>query len=104
MVIAAGLELASVGESLNTTGARDLGKSRPGLLGESGQEIGPVLTEEERKKRYTVMLVTIGFLVGFKNDAIGFIAGVLCHFSFKLPEIVYQLGERRRQGRVRLTE
>jgi hypothetical protein len=104
MVIAAGLELASVGESLNTTGARDLGKYRPGLLAESGQEIGPLLTEEERKRRYTVMLVTLGFLVGFKNDAIGFIAGVLCHFSFKLPELVYQLGERRRQGRIQLTE
>ncbi|KAH8693863.1 putative sulfate transporter [Talaromyces proteolyticus] len=102
MIIAAGLELASVGESLNTTGARDLGNNHPGILGERTQEIGPVLTEEDRKKRFTVMFVTIGFLVGFKNDAVGFIAGVLCHYSFRLPAVVHKLRERRRDGRIQL--
>lgn len=105
MVIAAGLELASVGESLNTTGARDLKKSdSTGLLGDNGQEIAPVLSEDERKKRFTVMMVTIGFLVGFKNDAIGFIAGLLCHCSFQLPVYLHKLRARRREGRIRLTE
>lgn len=102
MVIAAGLELASVGESLNTTGARDLRKDIPaGILGDPDREIGPVLSDYERKKRYTVMLVTIGFLVGFKNDAVGFIAGMLCHWSFRIPDYLHS---RRQEGRIRLTD
>lgn len=102
MVIAAGLELASVGESLNTTGARDLRKDMPaGILGDRDREIGPVLSDDERKQRYTVMFVTIGFLVGFKNDAVGFIAGMLCHWSFQIPNYLHS---RRREGRIRLTE
>lgn len=104
MVIAAGLELASVGESLNTTGARDLKKNGTGILGEYEQEIAPVLSEDDRKKRYTVMMVTIGFLVGFKNDAVGFLAGLLCHWSFQLPVYLHRLRERRQEGRIQLTE
>lgn len=98
MVIAAGLELAKVGESLNTAGARDLGKSQPGIVGNSEQETSAVLSDEERKKRWTVMMVTVGLLVGFKNDAIGFIGGMLCHWSYELPQLL----ERRREGRIRL--
>lgn len=64
MVVAAGLELASVGESLNTRGARDVEKSPE---------------EAERKRRWTTMVVTASLLVAFKNDAVGFIAGMLCH-------------------------
>jgi MFS superfamily sulfate permease-like transporter len=105
MVIAAGLELASVGETLNTTGARDLAKSRLGLLGsDHEQEVGPMLSEEERKKRWTVMMVTIGLLVGFKNDAVGFLAGMLCHWTFELPTYLHHLLERRHEGPIRLTE
>lgn len=80
MVLAAGLELASVGESLNTTGARDVEKD-PG--------------QGERKRRWTTMIVTSGLLVAFKNDAIGFIAGMLCYWSYKLPGIL--TGSRRRR-------
>jgi MFS superfamily sulfate permease-like transporter len=104
MVIAAGLELASVGESLNTTGARDLAKCRPGLLGNQQHEIGPMLTDDERKKRWIVMVVTVGLLVGFKNDAVGFLAGMLCHWSFELPVYLQRLRERRRDGTIRLAE
>jgi MFS superfamily sulfate permease-like transporter len=101
MVIAAGLELANVGESLNTTGARDLGKNQPGIAGDYSQEIGPVLSGDERKKRWTVMMVTLGLLVGFKNDAVGFVAGMLCHWSYELPLYLHRLRERR-EGRIRL--
>ena len=80
MVIASGLELASVGESLNTNRARDLKKGHS----EEGRRDGG-LTEEQRKRRWTVMLVTAGVLVAFKNDAVGFLAGLLCHWSFELP-------------------
>lgn len=102
MVIAAGLELVSVGESLNTTGARDLAKAGNGILGDSEHTIGPVLSDYERKRRWAVMMVTVGLLVGFKNDAVGFLAGMLCHWSYGIPVVIEKLRERRRLGRVEL--
>lgn len=88
MIIAAGLELASVGESLNTERARDLGKERSGTSspssGSSRQHIE--LSDEEKKRRWTVMLVTAGLLVAFKNDAIGFLGGMFCHWSYAIPQ------------------
>lgn len=79
MITAAGLELASVGESLNTARARDLAKESIPLT--QGGEI----SDEEKKRRWTVMLVTAGLLVAFKNDAIGFLAGLCCHWTYQLP-------------------
>ena len=76
MVIAAGFELASVGESLNTDRARDLLKA----------ETMSGIDERERKRRWSTMLMTVGLLVGFKNDAIGFLAGILCHWSYVLHD------------------
>ncbi|PWY79244.1 putative sulfate transporter [Aspergillus heteromorphus CBS 117.55] len=104
MVIAAGLELVSVGESLNTTGARDIWKAAGRTNGLVGEEIGPMLTDVERKRRWMVMMVTVGLLVGFKNDAVGFLAGLLCHWAFEIPALVE--GVKRwwaeRRGGVRL--
>ncbi|KAJ5094829.1 hypothetical protein N7456_010690 [Penicillium angulare] len=102
MVIAAGLELLSVGESLNTSGARDVGQSGGGLLASAEQHLGPVLTDEERKRRWTVMMVTVGLLVGFKNDAIGFIAGMLCHCAYELPTWWENARARWSEGSLRL--
>ncbi|KAK5329037.1 hypothetical protein LTR70_000873 [Exophiala xenobiotica] len=66
MVIAAGLELVSVGESLNsTTRARDLKQERTNEI-----------HENESKERWTVMMVTAGLLLAFKNDAVGFLAAM----------------------------
>lgn len=101
MVIAAGLELLSVGESLNTSAARDLDQAS-GNLGHSGQHLGPVLTDEERKRRWTVMMVTVGLLVGFKNDAVGFIAGMLAHWAYQIPSWWEQGRSRWSEGRLRL--
>ena len=84
MVLAAGLELASVGESLNTIAARDVEKD-PG--------------EAERKRRWTTMLVTMGLLVAFKNDAVGFIAGMLCHWSYEMPEVLSKLRRKALNSR-----
>lgn len=119
MVIAAGLELASVGESLNTERARDIGpkheafaapNAAPGnATGEEAVETGLLhfatstvgraevtmsLTDVERKRRWAVMFTTVGFLVAFKNDAVGFLAGMACHWSFKTPEL-WETGRRR---------
>lgn len=92
MIIAAGLELASVGESLNTNRAKDLYKHED-------RDIS--IEEAERKQRWTVMLVTAGLLVAFKNDAIGFIAGLCCHWSYTLPDYVSTLRQRKRSDGAR---
>lgn len=104
MVIAAGVELLTVGESLNTTGARDLNQAGAGLLANATQHLGPVLTDEERNRRWTVMMVTVGLLVGFKNDAIGFIAGMLCHWSYEIPGWLEKGRTRWSEGRLRLDD
>jgi Molybdate transporter of MFS superfamily len=89
MVLAAGLELAKVGESLNY-GARDLWEvSDSSNLG--GQEQSVLkqqrnLSDEERKERWMVMFMTIGGLLAFKNDGVGFIAGMLCHGTYELSK------------------
>lgn len=109
MVIAAGLELVSVGESLNTSGARDLGKAGSDAeqaSSGSGAVSMPIVSENERKRRWTVMMVTVGLLVGFKNDAIGFVAGMLCHWMYEMPRVLGSFEGRwtwtRREGRIRL--
>ncbi|OQE31209.1 hypothetical protein PENSTE_c001G06251 [Penicillium steckii] len=102
MVIAAGLELVMVGESLNTSGARDLGQAGGGVLGNAEQHLGPVLTDEERKRRWTVMMVTVGGLLGFKNDAIGFIAGLIVYWAYQAPEFWDKGRSYWSQGRLRL--
>ncbi|KAL4920906.1 hypothetical protein BDW62DRAFT_175531 [Aspergillus aurantiobrunneus] len=98
MVIAAGLELVRVGESLNTSGARDLGRHAE----DAGDSSRFHLSEEERTRRWMVMMVTVGLLVGFKNDAVGFVAGMLCHWAYELPRLVHRAQRRWSEGRVQL--
>lgn len=95
MVIAAGLELAKVGESLNY-GATDLwevSESAEGsdhLDGHDSQNVlkrQRQLSEDDRKERWMVMLMTIGGLLAFKNDAVGFLAGMLWHWVYKYPNL-----------------
>ncbi|KAJ5247740.1 hypothetical protein N7468_002723 [Penicillium chermesinum] len=102
MVIAAGLELVSVGESLNTSGARDLSIAGNGVLGNAEQHLTSGPSEEERKRRWTVMMVTVGLLVGFKNDAVGFLAGMLTHWAYELPTWWEKGRARWSEGRLRL--
>lgn len=84
MVIAAGLELAKVGQSLNH-GASDLWESSVsddeggvGTLIKRHREIG----DEERAERWTVMLMTTAGILAFKNDAVGFLAGLLTWYAY----------------------
>lgn len=85
MIIAAGLELVSVGESLNTSRARD--------LKEELSSTEP--TELIRKQRWTIMLITAGTLIAFKNDAVGFLAGMLCSWSYQFPSYKRRFWNRR---------
>jgi xanthine/uracil permease len=74
MVVAAGMELAKVAETLNTN-ALDLE-----VDGEHGRKFR-VVEEEERKKRFSVMLVTVAGILAFKNDAVGFLAGLVWYIG-----------------------
>ncbi len=104
MVIAAGLELANVGETLNTMGAIDLRRSdernhEDEIDNESAERKD--LTEVERKRRWSVMLVTVGGILAFKNDAVGFLAGMLCHWSFGIQDHL-EARRSQREGSIRL--
>ncbi|KAI1270486.1 hypothetical protein F5Y18DRAFT_368452 [Xylariaceae sp. FL1019] len=83
MVLAAGLELARVGQSLNH-GAPDLWEAS--VEGGSSAKRHRNVSDEERAQRWNVMLVTTAGILAFKNDAVGFIAGLLCHYAYKLVE------------------
>ncbi|KAG6060790.1 hypothetical protein E4U32_003297 [Claviceps aff. humidiphila group G2b] len=92
MVLAAGLELAKAGHTLNE-GAPDLGGDH------AGERRARVLSEEERLERWTVMLMTTAGILAFKNDAVGFLAGMLCHYAYRLTEYVKtRANTRRRRG------
>ncbi|KZV63602.1 hypothetical protein PENSPDRAFT_657172 [Peniophora sp. CONT] len=95
MVVAAGVELAKVGESLNA-GARDLWEdaemngSGDGMLGRKPREPD----EQERRERWSVMLVTVAGLLAFRNDGVGFVAGILWHMGLKVGLRVPRLWRR----------
>ncbi|KAL1651745.1 hypothetical protein SLS61_005116 [Didymella pomorum] len=80
LVLAAGVELAKVGESVNTD-ARDLREYEQGLPWD-GKRVKE-LDERERKERYMVLLVTVAAILAFKNDAVGFATGLVWHWGFK---------------------
>jgi hypothetical protein len=80
LVIAAGVELAKVGESVNTD-ARDLRVLDRDQTWD-GKRVKE-LDERDRRERWMVMLVTIAALLTFKNDAVGFLTGLTWHWGFK---------------------
>ena len=92
LILAAGIELAKVGESVNTD-ARDLR-----VLDRDNSWDGKRLKElgqTERKERFMVMLVTVATLLAFRNDAVGFIAGLVWHWGFKATRRVEEWRECR---------
>jgi hypothetical protein len=80
LVIAAGVELAKVGESVNTD-ARDL-RVLDREQTWDGKRVKE-LDERDRRERWMVMLVTVAALLTFKNDAVGFLTGLTWHWGFK---------------------
>ncbi|KAM0512430.1 hypothetical protein ACHAPE_008880 [Trichoderma viride] len=85
MVVAAGLELAKVGHTLNQ-GAPDLWHESARQGGVVSPRLHRQLSDEERLERWTIMLVTTAGILAFRNDAVGFLAGMFCHFSYRLSE------------------
>lgn len=94
MVLAAGVELAKVGQTVGES--RDLWEQaeeenedgRP--VDKSQQDL-----EQESKDRWMVMLITTAGCLAFKNDAVGFLAGLVWHWGLKAPALF----ERLRLGR-----
>ncbi|TKW54109.1 Molybdate transporter 1 [Colletotrichum tanaceti] len=95
MVIAAGLELAKVGHSLNH-GASDLWESSVGSGGGGFTRQHRTLSDNERAERWTVMLMTTAGILAFRNDAIGFVAGMLCYWAYRLSNRTQKWWESRR--------
>ncbi|KAB5554783.1 sulfate transporter [Coniochaeta sp. 2T2.1] len=60
--------------------------------------VARVLDEQERAERWMVMLVTMAGIVAFRNDAMGFAGGMVCHWFYRLAA----WWEGRRQGEVHL--
>ncbi|KAK2024423.1 sulfate transporter [Colletotrichum zoysiae] len=98
MVIAAGLELAKVGHSLNH-GASDLWETSVGEAGDGSEGITRqhrTLSDDERSERWTVMLMTTAGILAFRNDAIGFVAGMLCFWAYRLSDKTQKWWEGRK--------
>lgn len=99
MVLAAGVELAKVGQSVTDTS--DLWEQAE-LDNSDGRPADETknAVEQEARDRWTVMLITAAGCLAFKNDAVGFIAGLVWHWTLRMPAWVEQV--RHGQGRVRL--
>ena len=109
LVLAAGLELAKVGESLNTEEARDLTTQHQSAfdvgarLNVYNYKVANDLTDEERKRRWTIMLFTVAGILAFRNDAVGFVAGMLCFWSFQLIDN-WEDGTLFQRGQIHLAD
>ena len=104
LVFLAGLELVKMGESLNSEGARDLWEQvSNGDADSTEAKQFKRLSEEEKMRRYFIMTVTIGTILGTKNDGIGFIAGMIVHGAYKFQDWLEQR-QSEREGRIRLGE
>lgn len=99
MVLAAGVELAKVGQSVGEN--RDLWEQaeNDGGNGEAAQRSKEDV-EKESKNRWTVMLVTAAGCLAFKNDAVGFLAGLIWHWALCVPGLIERA--RNREGRIRV--
>lgn len=99
MVVAAGLELAKVGNSLNH-GAPDLYETSILNLqdGPSAVRKQRDMSDEERAERWTIMLMTTAGILAFRNDAVGYMAGMLCFGAYRLSDRVSQWYRSRGQS------
>ncbi|KAI5208283.1 hypothetical protein E4T39_01604 [Aureobasidium subglaciale] len=91
MVLAAGVELAKVGQSLDDV--QDLWEETE-QENEDAADKRRKLNEQEKRNRWAVMLVTVAGCLAFKNDAVGFIAGMVWHWGLKASEWVQQRQDR----------
>lgn len=104
MVLAAGVELAKVGQSVSDSS--DLWARAQREQTEDGRawEEKKAMVEKEGRERWMVMLVTAAGCLAFKNDAVGFIAGLCWHYGLALPGLLEQGRGRQVRGNARPEE
>ena len=103
LLFIAGLELAKVGESLNTEGARDFWEYDNAQSGDYESKRLRDVGTEEKKRRWLVMVVTVGALLAAKNDGVGFLAGLLIHGAYTFDGW-QESRKAEREGRIRLED
>lgn len=96
MVFAAGLELAKVGNSLNQ-GASDLWQTAAEGVQSSFRRHRD-LSDDERQERWNIMLTTTAGILAFRNDALGFLAGLICYGAYRLSDKVKEWRAGRGRG------
>ncbi|KAK6433143.1 hypothetical protein LTR95_010680 [Oleoguttula sp. CCFEE 5521] len=101
MVIAAGVELAKVGQGAGDTSDLWEQAERQSSGGSTAEET-KVTIQKQGNDRYMVMLITVAGCLAFKNDALGFTAGMLWHWSLQISE--WAAGYRGRRRAVQLGE
>jgi len=97
MVLAAGVELAKVGQSVSESRGLWEQADRDNEDGQTADKARQS-QEQERRDRWMVMLITVAGCLAFKNDAIGFLAGLIWHWSLRFPAWY----ESMRHGSIRL--
>ena len=93
MVLAAGVELAKVGQDVGD--ANDLWENAD----DESEDRRPKDGNRDKKDRWMVMLITAAGCLAFKNDAVGFIAGLIWHWAPK-TSVWLQRNRRPHGGRV----
>jgi hypothetical protein len=88
MVAAAGVHLAGVVEALSEVGIAGQYHDTSGTT--EVDAVSHSKLKAERTQAFTVMLVTVAGLLAFRNDAVGFVAGLACHGAYKLPTWLQQ--------------
>jgi MFS superfamily sulfate permease-like transporter len=97
MVLAAGVELAKVGQSVSDSSDLWARAQREQTENSRAWEEKKAMVEKEGRERWMVMLVTAAGCLAFKNDAVGFLAGLCWHYSLMLPEVMEKIRGARRQ-------
>jgi hypothetical protein len=97
----AGVEMVKLGESVNGEGAQDLRDVAVPAVDEGSDRVLKSLDPRQKMRRWLVMTVTVGVMLGLKNDGLGFLAGFALHWSFKFHDW-YEGIMATREGRIRL--
>ena len=98
MVLAAGVELAKVGQSVSDSSDLWARAQREQAEDRRAWEEKRATLEKESRERWMVMLVTAAGCLAFKNDAVGFIAGLCWHYGLMLPGLLGRARNSPRQS------
>ena len=93
MVLAAGVELAKVGQTVSES--RDLWEQADEDNADSHRAKTRTNVEQESNNRWMVMLITVAGCLAFKNDAVGFLAGLVWHWGLQTPAWYQKLRHNR---------